>query len=91
MIALLTSCASTDSRSINKSATDAGKLQAVRTIPDLPADCRAKESHVRVTKDADPWSLLILEGQQLDKQNARTDRCGGFYDRMKATQEAATN
>ncbi|MGV1884239.1 hypothetical protein [Rhizobium sp. 23-156Da] len=48
---------------------------------------------MRVTPGADPWSLLIKEGSHLDAQNARTDRCngrGGFYDRMKASQEAAT-
>ena len=95
MTLLASSCATTDSALIHDSAVTIGKTQAVRAIPPLPADCGVKERHVSIpNKDADPWSLLMLEGRQLDKQNARTDRCngpGGFYDHMKATQEAATN
>lgn len=82
-----------DSKSIDASGAAMGKLAAIRSIPDQPADCKAKEAHVRVTAGADPWSLLIKEGSRLDAQNARTDRCngpGGFYDQMKAGQEAAT-
>jgi hypothetical protein len=63
-----------------------GRLAAVRTLPDQPADCKVKERHVRVTKGSDPWSLLIREGSQLDKANSRIDRCngsGGFYDSVK--------
>ena len=92
MTAQGSSCVTTDSRSISESGATIGKLQAVRTLPDAPADCAAKEAHVRVTKGVDPWSLLAREGAQLDKQNGRTDRCmgaGGFYDRVKASQEAA--
>lgn len=84
---LLGSCATTDSKSIDNSGAALGRLAAVRTLPDQPADCKVKESHVRVTKGADPWSLLIREGSQLDKANSRIDRCngsGGFYDRVKS-------
>lgn len=95
MTLLASSCATMDSASIHDSAVTIGKTQAVRTIPPLPADCRVKEQHVSIpAKDPDPWSLLMLEGRQLDKQNARIDRCngiGGFYDRMKATQQASTD
>jgi hypothetical protein len=83
----LASCKSTDSKLIDDSGAAMGRLAAVRTLPDQPADCRVKEQHVRVTKGADPWSLLIREGAQLDKANSRVDRCngtGGFYDRVQA-------
>jgi hypothetical protein len=68
-----------------------GRIAAVRVIPALPSDCRIKEQHVVIHRStADPWSLLAFEGEKLDKQDSRTDRCSAFYDHMKASQEAAT-
>jgi hypothetical protein len=93
MMAPLQSCLDKDSASINSSATDLGKLKAVLSAPKQPADCKVEEPHVEIPRGANPWDLLAKEGNQLNKQNARTRRCngdGGVIDQLLATQERAT-
>lgn len=92
MLPALTSCGVTDSRSLTDSATQIGKLRAKRQLPEKPLDCAIEETDVVVDLN-DLSGALLLEGDKLHRQNARTRRCmgvGGFYDRVKASQERAT-
>lgn len=80
---MLGSCQTTDKASIRKSATVIGQIRAGVNLPELPADCRVKEMHVVVRKGAVLQSIIVRERAQLNRQNARTDRCNDFYDNTR--------
>ncbi|MDH7787630.1 glycogen synthase [Ochrobactrum sp. 19YEA23] len=75
----MTGCANLD-RQLKQAATAQGAAQARVTLPGYPEDCRAKEPHAALTEGAEIRSILKRERDALDRQNARTDRCAGFYD-----------
>ncbi|WP_369522266.1 hypothetical protein [Brucella anthropi] len=52
-------------------------------MPDYPEDCRRKEAHAPLVEGQEKLSILKREREALDRQNARTDRCAGFYDELK--------
>ncbi|MDX4076541.1 hypothetical protein [Brucella sp. NBRC 113783] len=52
-------------------------------MPDYPDDCRRKEAHAPLVEGQEKLSILKREREALDRQNARTDRCAGFYDGLK--------
>lgn len=74
----LSSCAS--DKLLQASAERQGQSQARTQLPDYPDDCRLKEGHAPLVDGAEIRSILKRERQALDRQNARTDRCAGFYD-----------
>lgn len=53
-------------------------------LPDLPGDCRVKEPHAPLTLGNEALIILDRERGALDRQNARTGRCAGFYDDVKS-------
>lgn len=57
-----------------------GQSQARVNLPAYPDDCGLKEAHATLVEGAEIRSVLKRERQALDRQNARTDRCAGFYD-----------
>ncbi|MCX2696410.1 hypothetical protein OPR82_06410 [Brucella sp. YY2X] len=59
-----------------------GKAHARVILPAYPDDCRLKEAHAPLIVGAEIRSILRRERQALAKQNARTDRCAGFYDEL---------
>ncbi|MBA8838357.1 hypothetical protein [Ochrobactrum sp. RH2CCR150] len=79
MALTLNGCPSLD-RQLKHAATAQGTAQARVTLPDYPEDCRAREPHAVLTDGAEIRSILKRERDALDRQNARTDRCAGFYD-----------
>lgn len=83
LIALtLTGCANLD-RQLKQAATVQGTAQARVTLPVYPDDCRMKEPHAALVEGTEIRSILKRERDALDRQNARTDRCAGFYDDLK--------
>lgn len=79
LIALtLTGCGS--DKTLKQAANVHGTAQARVTLPVYPEDCRVKEPHAALTEGAEIRSILKRERNALDRQNARTDRCAGFYD-----------
>lgn len=72
-------CSSLD-RQLKQAAVVQGTAQARVTLPDYPEDCRTNEPHAALTEGAEIRSILKRERDALDRQNARTDRCAGFYD-----------
>ena len=74
-----TGCANLD-RQLKQAAAAQGMAQARVTLPDYPDDCRAREVHAALAEGAEIRSILKRERDALDRQNARTDRCAGFYD-----------
>lgn len=68
---------------MNRAARDRGAAQAAKLLPAWPADCRAKEAHAPLVVGSEVRSILKRERGALDRQNARTDRCAGFYDDLK--------
>ncbi|MBA8818998.1 hypothetical protein FHW00_001311 [Ochrobactrum sp. P6BSIII] len=82
LIALtLTGCSSLD-RQLKQAATVQGVAQARVTLPAYPEDCRTKEPHAELNEGTEIRSILKRERDALDRQNARTDRCAGFYDEL---------
>ncbi|WP_273795181.1 hypothetical protein [Brucella intermedia] len=60
-----------------------GRAAARTNLPDYPEDCRRKETHAPLVAGQEKLSILKREREALDRQNARTDRCAGFYDAVK--------
>ena len=88
----LSSCATTDSKSLSESATLIGKLRATSHLPPAPNYCREEVPHADVNRD-DPWGTTDAEGLQLNSANQKIRLCmgkGGFYDRVVSSQEKAT-
>lgn len=82
---ILSSCAN-DLKNLRIAATETGRAQARVSLPDMPADCRAKEAHAPLAVGLHAVSVLKRERAALDRQNARTGRCngsGGWYDRLQ--------
>ena len=79
MTLILTSCAGLEAR-ISSAARDGGNIRAGVSLAEWPDDCRRKEGHASMARGADARSVLKRERKALDLQNARTDRCSGFYD-----------
>lgn len=77
---ILSSCAS--DKLLQEAAVQKGQAQARVTLPAYPDDCRQKEAHAPLIIGAEIRSILRRERQALAKQNARTDRCAGFYDEL---------
>lgn len=75
---ILSSCAS--DKLLREAATKQGQSQSRVSLPVYPADCRSKEAHAQLSSGAEIRSILKRERQALDRQNARTARCAGFYD-----------
>jgi hypothetical protein len=69
---------------LHQSAIVKGQIEAGISLPDQPADCRAQEQHAELAAGAEVRSILMRERSALDRQNARTERCAGFYDDVKA-------
>ncbi|MBZ9894256.1 hypothetical protein LB545_07850 [Mesorhizobium sp. BR1-1-6] len=65
---------------MNKAATGKGIAAARVTLPALPDDCRALESHAVAAIGDEVRSVLKAERHQLDKANARVTRCANHYD-----------
>lgn len=74
-------CSSLD-RQLKQAATVQGEAQARVTLPLYPEDCRTKEPHAALAEGTEIRSILKRERDALDRQNARTDRCAGFYDSL---------
>ena len=82
MVMLLGACATTEEQAL-EAATDAGELAAGNTLPDYPEDCRRiSRSGVRAEDRLDV--ALISTDQALGKQNARTQRCAAWYDKIRS-------
>jgi hypothetical protein len=76
----LTICAGcANNRLLKQAATDTGKAAAGVTLPDLPPDCRKQEPHAALSVGTEALVALRQERRALDRQNARTGRCNGFY------------
>jgi hypothetical protein len=81
MMLTCSSCSLTDS--LNNAAETQAQIRAGIILPDWPADCRAKEPHAAVSMGDELRAVLRREQAALDRQNARTGRCGDFYDNVK--------
>lgn len=60
-----------------------GEVRAERSLPSLPEDCRRlSRSGVQ---EGDRLDVAVLKADAaLDRQNARTARCAGWYDQLQA-------
>lgn len=74
----LTGC--NTSAALKKAATDKGVASARVRLPPLPGDCREDVPHAVAAVGDEVRSILKAERRQLDKSNARGQRCAGFYD-----------
>lgn len=83
----ISSCATIDQR-LTASATAEGKVKAGVHLPAWPDDCRQQEAHADIAAGAELHGVLKRERSALDRQNARTGRCGTFYDTLKTRMEA---
>lgn len=83
MMLTFSGCANLDKR-LGKSAETTGTVKAAVNLPALPDDCRASEPHAALTTGAELRSVLKRERGALDRANARTGRCAGFYDDVKS-------
>lgn len=81
MTTILSSCAA--DRKLIAAAETQGRAAAGTNLPDYPEDCRRKEAHAPLVEGQEKLSILKREREALDRQNARTDRCAGFYDEVK--------
>lgn len=81
-LTLISSCAELDKR-LGVSAATTGAVKAAVNLPPLPDDCRASEPHATLTTGSELRSVLKRERGALDRANARTGRCAGFYDDTK--------
>lgn len=79
---ILSGCAS--DKALKQAAVTQGTAEARVNLPPYPEDCRAKEEHAPLVIGTEVRSVLKRERAALDRQNARTDRCAGFYDDLKA-------
>ncbi|WP_415715975.1 hypothetical protein [Roseibium sp.] len=78
---LLTACATVDDR-LQSAAIQTAKVEAEKTLPDYPADCRRKaRSGIRAGEPLDV--ALIRTDQALGRANARVQRCASWYDEIK--------
>jgi hypothetical protein len=76
---LISSCANLDKR-LKAAAETTGTVNAGVNLPLLPDDCRATEPHAALSAGVELRSVLKRERGALDRANARTGRCAGFYD-----------
>lgn len=83
MLMTLSSCQTTDQARLDKAAKTIGQLQAGVHLPELPVDCRVKEPHVIVRVGSELRDIIVRERGQLNRQNARTDRCAANYDNVR--------
>jgi hypothetical protein len=73
----------TAEKRLTTAASSQGKAAAGVVLPSWPDDCRIKAAHAALREGDEARSVLIRERSQLDQQNARTNRCAGFYDDLK--------
>ena len=77
----LTACATVD-QTVSDAARASGELEATKSLPEYPADCRRVErSGVRNGERLD--TALIRTDQALGRQNARVRRCADWYDGIR--------
>lgn len=81
-LTLISSCANLDKR-LNAAAETTGTVKAGVNLPPLPDDCRSIEPHAALSAGVELRSVLKRERGALDRANARTGRCAGFYDDTK--------
>ena len=68
---------------LRQAARDKGTAEARVTLPEYPEDCRRQEPHAPLIIGTEIRSILKRERTQLDKANAKTERCAGFYQDLK--------
>ena len=83
LLMMLTCSSCNLTNSLDHAAETQGRLKSGVILPDWPADCRAKEAHATVSMGDELRAVLKREQAALDRQNARTGRCGDFYDNVK--------
>jgi hypothetical protein len=66
---------------VEASLTD--QARAAEALPEFPADCRRREASGVVEGDRLDVALVKAE-RALSRQNARSGRCAGFYDDVRA-------
>jgi hypothetical protein len=81
-LTLISSCTSTER--LKKSAAVQGQIAAGVDLPEWPGDCDEQEAHAAISVGTELRSVLVRERQALDRQNARTGRCGTFYRNVKS-------
>jgi hypothetical protein len=82
----LTACNTTEQQALD-AADKAGALEAGKTLPEYPADCR-KKSYSGV-RDGDRLDTAVIKTDRaLGRQHARTDRCAEWYDTIRAATQA---
>jgi hypothetical protein len=74
---------STDQKRLSAAAETKGKVQAAVILPDLPAECRDKMGRVYPKATEKPRNTQLRWEFAADAQDDRTERCAGFYDRVK--------
>ncbi|WP_123628161.1 hypothetical protein [Phaeobacter inhibens] len=76
-------CGLTDVDRVRAAGAAAGEVLAERTLPLLPDDCRRlSRSGVR---EGDRLDVAVLKADAaLNRPNARTARCSGWYDQLKS-------
>lgn len=84
-LSVVTFCAACDQTEARLDAVgaDRGARAAERTLPALPADCRAlSRAGVR---EGDRLDVALLKiDRALTRQNMRTTRCAEWYDQLRA-------
>jgi phosphoenolpyruvate carboxylase len=65
---------------LDRAATAVGQSKARVVLPAWPTECRRHEVHAALVLGQDALSALKREREALNRQNARTDLCAGFYD-----------
>ena len=88
--ATLSGCADDRVARIATAAAEEGKAKAEVDLPAYPPDCRRQEPHAPLVAGAETRSALKRERGALDRQNARTDRCAGWYDALDSEISEAT-
>jgi len=80
---ILTGCTN-DHAKLSAAGQKIGQARAHVAVPAWPDQCRAHEPHAVLALNQDALAALKRERAALDRQNARTDRCAGFYDDLAA-------
>lgn len=75
-------CANGDLAAIEHAAQGVGQIEAQRTLPDLPLDCRRKSKSGVQAGDRLDVALLKTDAA-LNRQNKRSTRCAGWYDQLR--------
>ncbi|WP_299817485.1 hypothetical protein [uncultured Roseibium sp.] len=79
-LTLLSACGTVDGR-LKAAAEQVGRLDAEKTLPNYPADCRKEErSGARIGEPLDV--ALLRSDRALGRANARVLRCAGWYDEI---------